>query len=94
MLEQILAASADGTMGKANIGVDIAVSDTGEGIPAADLPYIFDRFYRTNRSRSRETGGSGLGLAIARQLMEAQGGHIWANSPPPGQMHGAEFHVL
>jgi two-component system OmpR family sensor kinase/two-component system sensor histidine kinase BaeS len=75
-------------------GIQLIVRDTGTGIPSTDLPHIFDRFYRVDRSRSRETGGSGLGLAIARQLVEAQGGRIWANSPPPGQPHGAEFHVV
>jgi len=58
-------------------GVRIVVGDTGEGIPAEDLPHIFDRFWRGDKSRSRADGmGSGLGLAIARQLVEAHGGHI------------------
>lgn len=61
--------------------LQISVSDTGPGIDAADLPYIFDRFYRTDKSRSRNSGGSGLGLAIAKQLVEAHGGTIWAESP-------------
>jgi two-component system OmpR family sensor kinase/two-component system sensor histidine kinase BaeS len=59
-------------------GVRITVEDTGQGIPAEDLPYVFGRFWRGDRSRShtRGAGGSGLGLAIARQLVEAHGGHI------------------
>jgi two-component system OmpR family sensor kinase/two-component system sensor histidine kinase BaeS len=57
--------------------VSIVVKDTGEGIPAEDLPYIFDRFWRGDRARSHAGGaGSGLGLAIARQLVQAHGGHI------------------
>lgn len=78
-------------LSKVKGGVQLAVTDNGEGIPAEDLPHVFERFYRADRSRSRETGGSGLGLAIARQLVEAHGGHIRVNSPPPGQTHGAEF---
>ncbi len=59
----------------------ILVRDTGAGIPAEDLPYVFDRFWRGDRSRSRAGGaGSGLGLAIARQLVQAQGGRIWVES--------------
>ena len=62
-------------------GVRITVQDTGEGIPAEDLPYIFDRFWKGDRSRSRASGaGSGLGLAIARQLVQAHGGWIDAQS--------------
>jgi two-component system OmpR family sensor kinase/two-component system sensor histidine kinase BaeS len=62
-------------------GVRIVVQDTGEGIPAADLPYIFDRFWRGDKSRSHARGaGSGLGLAIARQLVEAHGGRIGVES--------------
>ena len=64
-------------------GVDsiaVSVADTGAGIPAADLPYVFDRFYRTDPSRSRATGGVGLGLTIAKQLIEAHGGTITAES--------------
>ena len=54
----------------------IQVSDTGGGIPEADLPLIFDRFYRGEKSRSVETGGAGLGLAIAKGIVEAHGGQI------------------
>ena len=60
--------------------VRIAVQDNGEGIPADELPHVFERFYRTDHARSRDTGGSGLGLAIARSLVEALGGRIWAES--------------
>jgi two-component system OmpR family sensor kinase/two-component system sensor histidine kinase BaeS len=60
----------------------ITVSDTGEGISADDLPFVFDRFYRADKSRSRASGGSGIGLAIAKQLVEAHGGKVWAESQP------------
>jgi signal transduction histidine kinase len=61
-------------------GITVLVTDTGAGIAPEDLPYIFDRFYRVDRSRTRSTGGSGLGLAIVKQLVEGQGGHVWADS--------------
>jgi signal transduction histidine kinase len=60
--------------------VEVSVADTGEGIPSEDLPYIFERFYRVDKSRSRATGGSGLGLTIARRLVEAHGGRIEVQS--------------
>lgn len=60
--------------------VTFHVRDTGSGIDPADLPHIFDRFYRSDRSRTRSSGGAGLGLAIARRLVEAHGGQIWATS--------------
>ncbi len=56
------------------------LSDTGTGIPAEDLPFVFERFYRANRARARATGGAGLGLTIAKSLVEAQDGRIWAES--------------
>jgi signal transduction histidine kinase len=60
--------------------ITVAVTDTGPGIPPENLPRLFDRFYRVDRSRTRSTGGSGLGLAIVKQLVEAQGGRVWATS--------------
>jgi len=60
----------------------VQVADTGTGIAAADLPKIFDRFWRADGSRTRSTGGSGLGLAIARKLTEAHGGTITVSSAP------------
>lgn len=60
--------------------VEVCVSDTGEGIPCEDLPNIFERFYRVDRSRARATGGSGLGLTIAKRLVEAHGGTIKVRS--------------
>lgn len=58
----------------------VSVRDTGSGIPPEDLPHVFERFYRADRSRARATGGSGLGLTIAKQIVEAHGGQIWAQS--------------
>ena len=60
----------------ASEGVKIEVSDTGCGIPARDLPYVFERFYRSDKSRSRESGGSGIGLTIVKSYVEALGGSI------------------
>jgi signal transduction histidine kinase len=62
--------------------VKISVADTGEGIPAEDLPNIFERLYRVDKSRTRATGGSGLGLTIAKRLIEAHGGKIEVESEP------------
>jgi signal transduction histidine kinase len=62
--------------------VEIRVTDTGSGINAEHLPFVFERFYRADTSRSRSTGGAGLGLAIVKQLVEAQGGSVWARSEP------------
>ncbi len=70
--------------------ITFTISDTGPGIPAAEQPHIFDRFYRTDRARARETGGSGLGLAIVQRLVAAQGGRVSLESHP-GQ--GATFIV-
>jgi len=62
--------------------VKVSVTDTGEGIPAEDLPNIFERFYRVDKSRARATGGSGLGLTIAKRLVESHGGKIEVHSEP------------
>jgi len=68
----------------------IDVTDSGEGISPADLPYVFERFYRGDKSRNRGTGGSGLGLAIARGIVRAHGGEITVESRPGA---GAAFHI-
>lgn len=69
----------------------LEVLDTGPGIFPEDLPYIFERFYRGEKSRSRATGGTGLGLAIAKSIIEAHGGKIWAESTPG---RGTTFKVV
>jgi signal transduction histidine kinase len=60
--------------------VEVSVTDTGVGIVPEDLPYVFERFYRADKSRTRSTGGAGLGLAIVKQLVEAHDGRVWAKS--------------
>ncbi|MEU5264815.1 ATP-binding protein [Amycolatopsis sp. NPDC021455] len=57
------------------------VADTGAGIPPEDLPFVFDRLWRADKSRARQTGGSGLGLAIVRDLVTAHGGTVAVSSP-------------
>ncbi|MEK7324020.1 MAG: ATP-binding protein, partial [Chloroflexota bacterium] len=62
--------------------IRVVVADTGDGIPADELPYVFDRFYRGDKSRARASGGSGLGLAIAKTWVAAMGGEIGVESEP------------
>ncbi len=62
--------------------VTVRVSDTGVGISQQDLPYIFERFYRVDRSRTTTSGGTGLGLAIIKAIIVAHGGSVWAQSMP------------
>ncbi len=60
--------------------IQMEFEDNGKGIPAKDLPHIFDRFYRADASRNSSTGGSGIGLSIVKKIIEDHGGKIWANS--------------
>ena len=71
-------------------GVEIAVADTGPGIPPEELPHVFDRLYRGHEARTGTSGGAGLGLSIAASLVRAMGGEISVASPPGG---GATFTV-
>ena len=64
--------------------VRLTIADRGPGIPEADLPRIFERFYRVDRSRTRDPGGTGLGLSIVRHLVELQGGRVFATARPGG----------
>lgn len=68
--------------------IRVSVIDRGEGVPESLREKIFDRFYRIDNSRNRETGGSGLGLAIAKSIIDAHGGRIWVDQTPGG---GATF---
>jgi len=68
----------------------ISITDTGIGISPDHLPFIFNRFYRTDKSRARASGGSGIGLTIAQALVKAHHGRIWAESAGEGK--GSSFH--
>jgi two-component system sensor histidine kinase BaeS len=92
VLTNLLGNALRHTPGGGRVGVEVEargddvlfrVSDTGVGIAPEHLPRVFERFYRVEKSRSREGGGSGLGLAISRALIEAMGGRIWAESEGP-----------
>ena len=69
--------------------LELAVTDTGEGIPPELLERVFERFFRVDPARSRNSGGSGLGLTITRAIIQAHGGQVWAESA--GQGHGARL---
>jgi two-component system sensor histidine kinase BaeS len=62
----------------------VEVRDTGEGIPEEDLPYVFERFYRADAARARDTGGSGVGLAISKRIVADHGGFVFAENMPRG----------
>lgn len=70
--------------------VFISVADTGPGLPTADLPHVFERFWRGDKSRSRHSGGSGLGLSIVKQIAELHGGTVQVVSPETG---GTQFTI-
>ena len=67
---------------RADDGVRVTVANTGPGIPPDDLPRVWERFYRVEKSRDRARGGAGIGLAIVRQLVEDAGGRVGATAGP------------
>lgn len=69
----------------------IRIRDSGRGISSSDLPYIFERFYRGDKSRNRLSGGSGMGLAIVKQLVSKHDGQVWAESS--GETSGSCFYI-
>jgi signal transduction histidine kinase len=72
--------------------VILSIRDNGESLEPGQLQPIFDRFYRANKSRSRETGGTGLGLAIVKAIVEAHGGQVGALSSGKGE--GSQFRII
>lgn len=70
--------------------IELSVSDTGIGIPEADRPRVFERFYRVDKARSRELGGTGLGLAIVKHIVEGHGGEVWVEA---NEFKGSRFVV-
>lgn len=68
----------------------LSITDQGLGIPRKDLKKVFDRFYRVDKARSRKQGGTGLGLSISKEVIEAQGGHVWVNSM---ENRGSTFYI-
>ena len=68
----------------------LSITDQGLGIPRKDLKRVFDRFYRVDKARSRKQGGTGLGLSISKEVIEAQGGHVWVNSM---ENRGSTFYI-
>jgi two-component system OmpR family sensor kinase/two-component system sensor histidine kinase BaeS len=69
----------------------VKVTDSGSGVAPEELQSIFERFYRSDKSRSRSSGGSGLGLAIVKQIVELHGGQVWAESPVARTEQGAGY---
>jgi two-component system phosphate regulon sensor histidine kinase PhoR len=94
LLDNAVAYTAEGEirveLSKGEAGVNLTVSDTGVGIPTADLERIFERFYRVDKARSRDTGGTGLGLSIVRHVAERHGGTVEVQSELG---HGSTFTV-
>jgi two-component system phosphate regulon sensor histidine kinase PhoR len=77
---RVIVSARDVAESNTNDAVEFSVRDFGAGIASEHLSRIFERFYRVDKARSRESGGTGLGLAIARHVVESQGGRIWAKS--------------
>lgn len=73
----------------ANNTLRVSVTDDGLGLPANVIPRLFNRFYRVDSTDRREIGGTGLGLSIVKEIVNAHGGQVWAESPGPG--HGSTF---
>lgn len=96
LLDNAMKYSEQGTLtnlvvGNKGTNLHITITDNGKGIPEADLPHIFDRFYRVDKSRTRALGGSGLGLAIVKELVHAHGGTITVKSKVKV---GTEFEII
>ena len=86
-LEIVIRGGMDGSAGPQ---IDLEFIDNGAGIPLADQPHVFERFYRAHQDRSRQTGGTGLGLSIVKHIVKAHGGQVSVESAPG---NGATFHL-